>query len=133
MAIKAPQIEDFSRFNILAVDDVQLNRLLVQKMLSRFNFRIREAANGLEAVREVLNERPDLILLDMMMPQMDGFEFLEWLKSSPQNASIPVIVLSALNSNEDIVRAYNLGAKDFITKPIPMDKLFSSVSAQLGI
>lgn len=133
MAIKAPQTEDFSRFNILTVDDVQLNRLLVQKMLSRFNFRIREAANGLEAVREVLNERPDLILLDIMMPQMDGFEFLEWLKSSPQNASIPVIVLSALNSNEDIVRAYNLGAKDFITKPIPMDKLFSSVSTQLGI
>lgn len=133
MAIMASQPQDFSRFNILTVDDVQLNRLLVQKMLSRFNFRIREAANGLEAVREVLNERPDLILLDMMMPQMDGFEFLEWLKSSPQNASIPVIVLSALNSNEDIVRAYNLGAKDFITKPIPMDKLFSSVSAQLGL
>ena len=102
-------------------------------MLSRYKFRIRSAGNGLEAVREVRAEKPDLILLDLMMPIMDGFEFLRWLKSAPETSDIRVIVLSALNTNEDIVKAYEMGANDFITKPIPLNKLVHAVSTQLKL
>ena len=82
---------------------------------------------------EVEAERPSLILLDIMMPDVDGFEVLRRLGANPETRLIPVVVLSALNSNEDIVRAYNLGAKDFITKPILMEKLINSVSVNLNL
>ena len=115
------------------VDDVPLNLLVVTKMLSRFNFRIRTAANGIEALQKVAEEKPDLILLDILMPQMDGFEVLRRLRSDPATADLRVVILSALNTTEDIVKGFNLGANDFITKPIIMEKLISSVSDQLRL
>ena len=124
---------DFSQYNILMVDDVPLNLLVVTKMLSRFNFKIRTASNGVEALLKVDEEKPDLILLDILMPQMDGFETLSRLKANPDTAEIRVVILSALNSTEDIVKGYNLGANDFITKPIIMEKLISCVSDQLRL
>lgn len=124
---------DFSQYNILMVDDVPLNLLVVTKMLSRFNFKIRTASNGVEALLKVDEEKPDLILLDILMPQMDGFETLSRLKANPDTADIRVVILSALNSTEDIVKGYNLGANDFITKPIIMEKLISCVSDQLRL
>ena len=124
---------DFSQYNILMVDDVPLNLLVVTKMLSRFNFKIRTAPNGVEALLKVDEEKPDLILLDILMPQMDGFETLSRLKANPDTAAIRVVILSALNSTEDIVKGYNLGANDFITKPIIMEKLISCVSDQLRL
>ena len=124
---------DFSKYNILMVDDVPLNLLVVTKMLSRFNFRMRTAANGVQALEEVSKERPDLILLDILMPQMDGFETLRRLREDPQTADIRVVILSALNSTEDIVKGFNLGANDFITKPVIMEKLISCVSDQLRL
>lgn len=124
---------DFSQYNILMVDDVPLNLLVVTKMLSRFNFKIRTASNGVEALLKVDEEKPDLILLDILMPQMDGFETLSRLKANPDTADIRVVILSALNSTEDIVKGYNLGANDFITKPIIMEKLISCVADQLRL
>lgn len=124
---------DLSQYSVLIVDDVPLNVMLVEKMLARFNFRIRKAENGLEAMREVIAGKPDLIFLDILMPIMDGFQFLEQLRKNHGFDSIRVVVLSALNSNEDIVKAYNMGANDFITKPIMLDKLMNSVAVQLGI
>jgi len=124
---------DLNQYSVLIVDDVPLNTMLVEKMLSRFHFRIRKAENGLEAMREVIAEKPHLIFLDIMMPIMDGFQVLEQLRKNPDYASVKVVVLSALNSNEDIVKAYNLGANDFITKPIMLEKLLNSVAKQLGI
>jgi len=124
---------DLNQYSVLIVDDVPLNTMLVEKMLSRFHFRIRKAENGLEAMREVIAEKPHLIFLDIMMPIMDGFQVLEQLRKNPDYASVKVVVLSALNSNEDIVKAYNLGANDFISKPIMLEKLLNSVAKQLGI
>lgn len=124
---------DLSQYSVLIVDDVPLNTTLVEKMLARFHFRIRKAENGLEAMREIIAEKPDLIFLDIMMPIMDGFQVLEQIRKNPDYASIKVVVLSALNSNEDIVKAYNLGANDFITKPIMLEKLLNSVAKQLNI
>ena len=124
---------DFSQYRVLVVDDVPLNQLLVEKMLSRYHFTVHKASNGLEAMREILVYKPSIILLDIMMPVMDGFEVIRKVRENPAYADIKIVVLSALNSNEDILKAYTLGAQDFITKPIVLDKLTNSVAKQLGI
>lgn len=122
-----------NNYKILVVDDVPVNNLLVEKMLARYKFNMRTACNGKECMQAVENEKPNLILLDLMMPVMDGFQVLKEIKGNPELADIKVVVLSALNTNEDIVKAYNMGANDFITKPIILEKLVDSVSNQLKI
>ena len=124
---------DLTGFDVLAVDDVPINLLLVNKMLSRFNFHLRTAADGAQALAAVAECKPDLILLDLMMPVMDGFEVLRRLRSDPETAGIRIVILSALNANEDIVRGYQMGANDFITKPIILEKLLSCVATQLQL
>lgn len=124
-------MKDFSSYSILMVDDVPVNLLVVGKMLAPYNFRVRMAGSGHDALEMVMQERPDIMLLDLMMPEIDGFEVLSRLKSNPLYAGIRVIVLSALNTNADIVRAYELGAADFITKPILMEKLINSIDVQI--
>ena len=123
--------QDYSKYNILAVDDIPLNLLLVQKMLSRFKFEIRTAGNGQQALDAVAERRPDLILLDLMMPGIDGFEVIRRLRADPATADIRIVILSALNSNEDVVKGFDLGANDFIMKPIIMEKLLNSVFTQM--
>lgn len=127
------QEHDYSKFLVLAVDDIPLNLLLVQKMLSRFNFRIKTAANGQQALDAVAEEKPDLILLDLLMPIMDGFEVIKNLRANPATADIQIVILSALNSNDDIAKGFNVGANDFIMKPIIMEKLLSCVVTQLQL
>lgn len=124
---------DFSKYNILIVDDVPLNRVLVEKMLGNFNFTVRTAENGLECMKEFYYAKPDLLLLDILMPLMDGFEVIEALRENPSWKDVKIVVLSALNSNEDIVKAFNMGADDFITKPIVMDKLLNTVAKHLNL
>ena len=124
---------DFTKYNVLAVDDVPLNLLLVEKMLARFKFRIRKASGGRQALEEISQEKPDLILLDLMMPEIDGFEVLRRVRENPETSGIRVVILSALNSTEDIVRGYQMGANDFITKPIIMEKLVNCVATQLQL
>lgn len=124
---------DFTKYNVLAVDDVPLNLLLVEKMLAKFKFRIRKASGGRQALEEISLEKPDLILLDLMMPEIDGFEVLRRVRENPETSGIRVVILSALNSTEDIVRGYQMGANDFITKPIIMEKLVNCVATQLQL
>ena len=127
------QDHDYSQFNVLAVDDIPINLLLVQKMLARYNFTIRTAANGQQALDAVAQQKPDLILLDLMMPVVDGFEVIRRLKADPATADINIVILSALNSNEDVVKGFSLGANDFIMKPIIMERLLTCVSTQLQL
>ena len=127
------QEHDYSSFNVLAVDDIPINLILVQKMLSRFNFTLRTAANGQQALDAVAQQKPDLILLDLMMPGIDGFEVIRRLREDPATADIQIVIISALNSNDDIVKGFNMGANDFIMKPIIMEKLLSCVTTQLQI
>lgn len=124
---------ELSHYKVLIVDDVPLNVLLVEKMLYQFSFNVRTAANGLEAMREIIADKPDLVLLDLMMPVMDGFEVIRTVREDPALNEVKIIALSALNNNEDIVRAYDLGVQDFISKPITLEKLTHSVATQLGI
>ncbi len=127
------QDHDYSQFNVLAVDDIPLNLLLVQKMLAKFNFTLRTAANGQQALDAVAAQKPDLILLDLMMPGIDGFEVIRRLRADAATADIQIVILSALNSNEDVVKGFNLGANDFIMKPIIMEKLLSCVNTQMQL
>lgn len=131
MTTAYPQEPDYSAYSVLAVDDIPLNLLLVEKMLSRFGFRLRKASGGQAALDAVAEEKPDLILLDLMMPGIDGFEVIRRLRSDPGTAGIRIIILSALNSNEDVARGFQEGANDFIMKPIIMDKLVGSVLENL--
>lgn len=127
------QDHDYSQFNVLAVDDIPINLLLVQKMLNRFNFTLRTATNGQLALEAVAQQKPDLILLDLLMPVVDGFEVIRRLRADPATADIQIVILSALNSNEDIVKGFNVGANDFIMKPIIMEKLLTCVVTQLQL
>ena len=127
------QDHDYSKYNVLAVDDIPLNLLLVQKMLSRFNFNLKTAANGQQALESIEAQKPDLLLLDLMMPIMDGFEVIRRLRANPATADIQIVILSALNSNEDVVKGFNLGANDFIMKPIIMEKLLNCVVTQMQL
>jgi CheY-like chemotaxis protein len=127
------QDHDYSKYSVLAVDDIPLNLLLVQKMLARFNFELRTAANGQQALDAIQQKKPDLLLLDLMMPGIDGFEVIRRLRANPKTQDIQIVILSALNSNEDIVKGFNEGANEFITKPIIMEKLLTCVVNQLQI
>lgn len=122
---------DLSGYSVLVVDDIPLNILLIQKMLSKLKLNIRTASNGILALESVKESKPDLILLDLMMPELDGFEVIKQLRENPETAEMRIVILSALNSSEDIVKGFNLGANDFITKPIIMEKLLNCVITQL--
>ncbi len=126
-----PEI-DPKTVKILVVDDIPLNVLLVKKMLQPLGFETSEAEDGVVAMEKIEADKPNLILLDLMMPRMDGFEVLRRLRASDDTKSIPVIILSALNSNDDVAKGISMGAEDYITKPIIMDRLQSSVIKQLN-
>ena len=125
------QDHDYSAFNVLAVDDIPINLILVQKMLSRFNFQLRTASGGQQALDAVAQQKPNLILLDLMMPGIDGFEVIRRLRANPDTADIQIVILSALNSSDDVVKGFNVGANDYISKPIIMEKLLACVITQL--
>ena len=122
---------DFSSCRVLAVDDIPLNLLLVKKMLGRFNFNLETASGGQEALDSVARSKPNLILLDLMMPGIDGYEVIRRLKSNPETADIRIIILTALTSGEDVSKGFNMGANDYIMKPIIMERLLTSVVTQL--
>ena len=122
---------DFSSCRVLAVDDIPLNLLLVKKMLGRFNFKLETASGGQEALDSVARSKPNLILVDLMMPGIDGYEVIRRLKSNPETADIRIIILTALTSGEDVSKGFNMGANDYIMKPIIMERLLTSVVTQL--
>lgn len=123
---------DFSNYTILVVDDVYLNIVLVEKMLKRYNFNVKSATAGEQALKMVSEEKPSLILLDLMMPNMDGFEVLNILHKNQDTKDIPVVILSALNSEADIKRGLDAGANGYITKPVIMSRLIEAVKEALG-
>ena len=122
-----------AEYKILVVDDVQSNVLLLKALLGREGFGIVYAMNGMEALEKVKSEHPDLILLDVMMPDMDGFEVAGRLKVEPEQAEIPIIFLTALNDSASVVKGFQLGANDFISKPFRREELLIRVEHQLSL
>ena len=124
---------DHSDYKILIVDDVVSNVLLLKVLLKNEKFKTVTASDGLEAIQQAEKELPDLILLDVMMPQMDGFETAMHLKNNQTTAGIPIIFLTALNSTQDIVKGFQAGANDFITKPFNKEELLVRVNHQISL
>ncbi len=112
-----PQTSD-GRALVLVVDDDEDMRLLVRETVEAFGFRALEVSNGEEALAAFERHRPDAVLLDVVMPGMDGFQTCEALRSRSGSALTPIVMMTSLNDMESIDRAYHAGATDFITKPI---------------
>ena len=118
---------------VLIVDDTPDNLSLITSLL-KDSYRVKIATNGNKALQIVFsNEPPDLILLDIMMPEMDGYEVCRHLKSDSQTAEIPVIFLTAKSEIEDELRGFELGAVDFITKPISPPIVLARVRTHLRL
>jgi len=116
---------------ILIVDDEPFNVDYLEQELEESNYCIVTASNGREALDRVKDENPDLILLDIMMPVMDGFAVLGELQADPLLRSIPVIVISAVNDLESVVKGIQLGAEDYLPKPFEPTLLHARISASL--
>jgi CheY-like chemotaxis protein len=118
---------------ILVVDDLLANRDLMVRRLERSGFRVLSAASGPEAL-EVLKSAPiDLVLLDIMMPGMTGFEVLKTVRLGRSPAALPVIMVTAKTDSEDVVEALSLGANDYVTKPVDYPVALARIRKELGI
>jgi DNA-binding NarL/FixJ family response regulator len=117
---------------ILIVDDEPLNVDYLEQELENLGFATDTAANGLEALDRVAAASPDLVLLDVMMPGMDGFSALRVLKGDPETRLIPVVLMTALNSVEDRVRGIEAGADDFLSKPVDDRELLARIRTALS-
>jgi adenylate cyclase len=110
-------MNDHSAASILVVDDDRMNRLLLDRMLTGLGHRVIPAADGGEALRLLESEDPDVVLLDIIMPGIDGVTVLESIKADPARQSVPVIMISALEDVASVVRCIELGAEDYLPKP----------------
>lgn len=126
-------ILDNSRPEILVVDDNPNNLKLIHAVLTLNNYKVRIAKSGKMALRSASSTPPSLILLDITMPEMDGFEVCSCLKKDPVTKNIPVIFLSALKEEFDIVRGFDVGGVDFVTKPFKSEVLLSRMRTHLTI
>ena len=117
-----------SEYTVLIVDDTIANVLLLKVLIGNQKYRIVTAGNGMEALQAVEKESPDLILLDIMMPDLDGYEVIKHLKADPVTQDIPVIFLTALHNPEDIVKGFKLGASDYVSKPFNHEELITRVT-----
>lgn len=114
-------------YRILVIEDEDSIRELVKLNLELVDFEVIEAADGLEGLNKVIQEKPDLVLLDLMLPKMDGYELLPKITER----QIPVIILTAMNGLKDKIKGFNLGTDDYITKPFESMELLARIRAVL--
>jgi two-component system sensor histidine kinase/response regulator len=119
--------------DILIVDDTPDNLRLLTAMLSEQGYEVRSVTDGATALMGIHAQPPDLILLDITMPSMNGYEVCERLKANPDTRSIPVIFISALNETIDKVKAFTIGGCDYITKPFQVEEVLARIENQLTI
>ena len=108
---------------ILVVDDHVQNCEIIGDVLTAWGYDVYNAFHGMEALKAVTTYRPDLILLDVMLPGMNGFEVCKKIKNNPQTADIPIIMLTVLNEVEDKIRCFDVGAEEFLSKPVNYNEL----------
>ncbi|SFA86561.1 putative two-component system response regulator [Acetitomaculum ruminis DSM 5522] len=124
---------DDNKPTILVVDDVDMELALLEQMLDALGFKSVLAMSVDEAIKEIEKKIPNLILLDLIMPDVDGFQFMEILNNNPETRDIPVIIVSAMDASYDKRRAFNLGAVDFIGKPFDFSEVALRVNIHLKI
>ena len=116
---------------LLIVDDNEMNRDMLARRLARNGYLVGVVENARQLMHRVKENSPDLVLLDIEMPEVSGFDALEALRNDYSPVELPIIMVSAKNQREDIVKALNLGANDYLTKPIDLPVALARISAQL--
>ncbi len=119
--------------NVLLIDDTAENLRMLSAAVASGGYRVRAASSGVMGLRMARAERPDLILLDIDMPGMDGFEVCDRLQQDEQLASVPVIFLTALSDAETKVEAFSRGGRDFVTKPFQIDEVIARIATHMKV
>jgi two-component system, sensor histidine kinase and response regulator len=119
--------------NILIVDDIPANLKVLGDILKNEGFRVRPVPSGKLALQVIEKEKPDLILLDIMMPEMDGYEVCRHIKANHQFSEIPIIFISALNETGDVVKALKAGGVDYVTKPFQAEEVLARVHTHIKL
>lgn len=122
-----------SKSNVLIVDDTPANLRLLSNMLMEHGYKVRSVINGQMALMAARAAPPDLILLDIRMPDMNGYEVCEALKAEEATADVPIIFISALDETEDKVRAFTAGGVDYVTKPFQFEEVLARVKTHLAL
>ncbi|MCD4831753.1 MAG: response regulator [Anaerohalosphaeraceae bacterium] len=133
MTKKKQKEQHLESSKILIVDDNQQNLELLQAYLDDIDCETIPASNGIEALKIINKDKPDLVLLDVMMPKMSGFEVCRKIKNNAATADLPVIMVTALNELGDIERAVDSGTDDFLSKPINKWELVTRVKTMLKL
>lgn len=126
-------IEFREAYEIMIVDDTKSSLQLLTQILSDAGYKVRPATNGRMALRSIMMKKPDLILLDERMPDMDGIEVCRRLKSGEETRNIPIMFVSALDDKVSKINCFKAGGQDFITKPYAMEEILARVSIQLEL
>jgi len=126
-------LKDGYQPDILIIDDMPANLALLGHILKNIGYRVRPVPNGQLALKVAEKEKPDLIFLDIMMPDMDGFEVCRKFKENPELNDIPIIFISALNDTENIVKALNSGGSDYITKPFKAEEVRARAATHIKL
>ncbi len=119
--------------DILIVDDIPANLALLGHILKNIGYKVRPVPNGALALKVAEKEKPDLIFLDIMMPEMDGFEVCRRLKENKELSDVPIIFISALNETNDIVKALEAGGSDYITKPFKAEEVKARAATHIKL
>lgn len=119
--------------SVLIVDDVEANRFILRDIIMEMGYQPILAENGEQAMKIVQRIRPNLIILDIAMPVMDGFEFCKWIKAKPDMQEVPVIFISAMDETDDILECFSLGANDYIKKPFLKEVVKARVGVQMKL
>jgi len=122
-----------THYNILLVDDSEVNRTLLKRFLEKRGYRVETAQDGTEALRAMHREVIDLVLLDIMMPGMSGLEVLQALRRLHTAQDLPIIMATSRDETEDMVEAFDLGASDYVTKPLDLRVVEARIQAQLRL
>lgn len=123
---------DASKYTIMIVDDIPVNTILLEKILEKENHRIYAFNDSLQAMEAITEIVPDILLLDIMMPGLDGMAFLKRLRSNNSYDNVRIIMVTAVSEQEEITKALALGANGYITKPISPKKLIGCINEQLS-
>ena len=117
---------------ILVVDDEEVIVEGLKDILEDFDYEVVTANNGLIALQQVSKEKPNLILLDLMMPEMNGYEVCDKVRKDPEVSATPIVILSSKGEQKDIDLAFSLGATEYIIKPYNMERLLETLKKILG-